>query len=703
VKWESYQTTPATVAEWDAWLAETPDLNVALVTGGLSGVTVVDVDGPEGMASMRPVADQLPKTLLQQSPHGWHMFFRYQAGIRNKARLMPGVDVRGEGGYVLVAPSRLPDAAYRWARRVELQPFPAWLAASKPDSADPAKPPKGPTPTEQPRWVASALTGGAPSGQRNAVATRLAGYFFGHGHPDDVVRSMMEPYRLACRPPMETGELDGVIRSVARYRRFAASAGVTDPPTVQRTVAGERYLWDDIAVDVRGVSRSKTAILAELGITLSLPGLPETVKAPSVLNLVSQRERDGLAQSLRRQVPEIDWDYRVDALCRLVLESYRRGDPAILLRDARRTGGETYAIKPLLLADAPTVWFADGGTGKSLLALAAACAMAGHDVFGGMCAARPRRVLYLDWEWDDWQHAERLRQLLGEDVDVADILYRRCNGSMADEVEAIRQTVADEEVTYIVVDSLGAACGGDLTDADTALKFGGYIRSLGVGSLWITHVTKNGDRDADKPFGTVYFHNMARLVWRVKRQSEAESDVIDVGFYCTKANATRISKPVGVRVSFTDERISIDSSDLLSVPGLAASLPLRQRITGELRRGPLTAKELADALGAPLASVRVKLSQAHAAGLVLSVEGDRWALAERHLTPAVNTPVNTGDSVNRDINPLLTGGVNTRPPLKGGSGVLIPSGNGSKEHPAWMDEAPMAEPSDGGLPPEVDA
>ena len=270
---------------------------------------------------------------------------------------------------------------------------------------------------------------------------------------------------------------------------------------------------------------------------------------------------------------------------------------------------------------------------------------------------------------------------------------------MADEVEAIRQTVADEEVTYIVVDSLGAACGGDLTDADTALKFGGYIRSLGVGSLWITHVTKNGDRDADKPFGTVYFHNMARLVWRVKRQSEAESDVIDVGFYCTKANATRISKPVGVRVSFTDERISIDSSDLLSVPGLAASLPLRQRITGELRRGPLTAKELADALGAPLASVRVKLSQAHTGGYVVSAGDDRWALAERVLTP----PVNTRGPVNTPINTVLTGGVNTRPPLKGGSGVLIPSGNGSKEHPAWMDEAPMAEPSDGGLPPEVDA
>lgn len=670
VKWEQYQTQRATQAEWDAWLAATPDLNVALVTGEISGVTVVDVDGPEGMSAIRPVSDQLPKTLLQRSPHGWHMFFRYQPGVRNKARLLPGVDVRGEGGYVLVSPSKLPDAAYRWTRTVDPQPFPVWLAGGLTDPTPASKAAR--ETSEQPRWVSQALKQGAPSGQRNAVATRLAGYFYGHGHPDDVVRSMMEPYRAACQPPLDEREMDGVIRSVGRYRKFAASAGVMDPPTVQRTAAGERYLWDDVAVEVRGVSRSKTALLAELGVTLSLPGLPEGVRAPSVLNLVSQRERDNLAQSLRRQVPELDWDNRIDVLCRLVLESYRKGDPAILLRDARRAGGETYAIKPLLLADAPTVWFADGGTGKSLLALAAACAMAGHDVFGGLRASRPRRVLYLDWEWDAWQHADRLRLLLGEDVDVADILYRRCSGSMADEVEAIRQTVADEEVSYIIVDSLGAACGGDLTDADTALRFAGYIRALGVGSLWITHVTKNGGVDPDKPFGSVYFPNSARLVWRIKRQSEAESDVIDVGFYNTKANATCQAKPIGMRVTFGSDRIRVSSADLLATPALAAGLPLRQRIVGQLRRGPMTAKDVAEELGAPLGSVKVKLSQMHSAGVVMKAGEDRWALSEDRLTVTVNSEL-----------PVTGQLVNTTPP----KGVV--TGPVNSTAPAWMDEVPF--------------
>jgi len=660
VPWEEYQERKPTATEWGEWL-KTPAVNVALVTGEVSGVTVVDVDGDAGMASIRPVSGRIPKTLLAKSPHGWHMFFKYQAGVRNKARLLPGVDIRGDGGYVVISPSRLPDAGYRWTRTVDLQPFPQWLVKSEPGTPlGVAK--TAPKASEQPKWVAAALSGGVQAGQRNAMATRLAGYLYGRGLPEDVIRATMEPYRVACIPPLDPGELDQVIRSVARYRRFAAAAGVIDPPTVQRTAAGERYMWDDVAVDVRGVSRNKTSLLAELGLTLSLPGLPETVKAPTVLNLVSQRERDGLAQSLRRQVPELDWDARIDVLCRLVLESYRRGDPAILLREARRrASSDAFALKPLLLADAPTVWFADGGTGKSLLALAASCAIAGHDVFAGLRATRPRRVLYLDWEWEDWQHAERLDQLLGEDADASDLLYRRCYGSMADEIESIRQVVADEEVEYVVIDSLGAACGGDLTDADTALRFAGHVRSLGVGSLWITHVTKHGGADPDKPFGTVYFHNSARLVWRVKRQADTDAAMMEVGFYCTKANGSSVPKPVGLRVRFENERVTIAPADLLANRELAAGLALKPRILGELRRGALSPAELATELGTTVGTIKNKLTALRSAGEVVPMGNGTWALVE--VREEVVTPKRS------PVTPMVT----------------------APTVPAWFDDAPLGD------------
>ena len=617
VKWEEYQTRLPTKLEWAEW-SKTPNLNIALVTGKVSDITVVDVDGEEGMESIKACGRPLPKTLLQKSPHGWHMFFRYCENLRNKAGLLSGVDVRGEGGYVLIAPSHLSDGSYTWRRQCTPQPFPEWLIPAS--EGGPQRPAH-----EKPRWVSFALTNGAEAGQRNAMATRLAGYLFGRGLPEDVVRATLEPYCLACKPDLSPTELNTTIRSVSRYRKFASAAGVMDPPTVQKTAAGERYLWDDLAVEVRTVSRNKTALLAELGVTLALPGLSETVRAPRVVNLLSQRDCDSFAESLRRVVPEVQWSSRIDVLCRLVLESYRRGDPAVLLKDCRRANGVQYALEPLLLSDSPTVWFASGGVGKSLLALAAASALAGHDVFAGMRAKRPMRVLYLDWEWEDWQHAERLRLLLGDDTDVADLLYRRCYGALPDEIEAIRQIVADEEIGYVVIDSLGAACGGDLNDADTAIRFNGLIRSLNVGSLWITHVTKNNEADVDRPFGSIYFHNMARLVWRVKRQTEVDSDEIAVGFYCTKSNATRLHKPVGLTVRF-GERISITPADLLSHSTLAAGLPIRDRILRALTLEPTSEVGLAEELGTTRSTIHKKLEALQKAGTI-EAENGHWKLA----------------------------------------------------------------------------
>jgi hypothetical protein len=57
-----------------------------------------------------------------------HVFFTYPTGeeVRNSAgRLGPGLDVRGEGGYVVVPPSRT-WGAYEWLDRTALAQ-PSWL------------------------------------------------------------------------------------------------------------------------------------------------------------------------------------------------------------------------------------------------------------------------------------------------------------------------------------------------------------------------------------------------------------------------------------------------------------------------------------------------------------------------------------------------------------------------------------------------
>jgi hypothetical protein len=94
---------------------------VGVPTGKKSGVVVLDVDvdegGLESLAKLERAGAPIPKTArVRTGGGGIHVFFRNPRGteIRNSAGLLgPGLDVRGEGGYVVVPPSRT-QSSYQW-------------------------------------------------------------------------------------------------------------------------------------------------------------------------------------------------------------------------------------------------------------------------------------------------------------------------------------------------------------------------------------------------------------------------------------------------------------------------------------------------------------------------------------------------------------------------------------------------------------
>ena len=95
------------------WWTKRPGANIGLPTGRRSGVLVVDVDinecGFETLTALIHRYKEWPSTpSVRTGGGGMHFFFAYPSDveIRNSARkLGPGVDVRGEGGYVLLPPS----------------------------------------------------------------------------------------------------------------------------------------------------------------------------------------------------------------------------------------------------------------------------------------------------------------------------------------------------------------------------------------------------------------------------------------------------------------------------------------------------------------------------------------------------------------------------------------------------------------------
>ncbi len=115
--WDATTDARRIKAWWNRW----PYANIAVPTGEHSGLLVLDVDprdsGPESLAALELINGSLPRTAKARTGGGGvHVFFRYPAGgeVRNSAgRLGPGLDVRGEGGYVVVPPSRT-QSAYEW-------------------------------------------------------------------------------------------------------------------------------------------------------------------------------------------------------------------------------------------------------------------------------------------------------------------------------------------------------------------------------------------------------------------------------------------------------------------------------------------------------------------------------------------------------------------------------------------------------------
>jgi hypothetical protein len=53
------------------------------------------------------------------------------------------------------------------------------------------------------------------------------------------------------------------------------------------------------------------------------------------------------------------------------------------------------------------------------------------------------------------------------------------------------------------------------------------LKKIGLPSLTIAHISKAGENNTQKPFGSVYWHNEARRTWFVKRIQEEDSDEID--------------------------------------------------------------------------------------------------------------------------------------------------------------------------------
>ena len=92
--------------ELDEILCHRPNANFGIITG--NGLVVIDVDARHGgLESLEQIRDLINPTMTVKTGRGgYHFYYKTDEEIRNRANVLPGIDVRGEGGYV-VAPGSL--------------------------------------------------------------------------------------------------------------------------------------------------------------------------------------------------------------------------------------------------------------------------------------------------------------------------------------------------------------------------------------------------------------------------------------------------------------------------------------------------------------------------------------------------------------------------------------------------------------------
>ena len=138
-----------------SWWRREPQANIGIATGGK--YFIVDLDGPEAATWFGESCARTgvaPKTLTVRTARGFHVFFSSTASVPNSAgRIAPSIDVRGDGGYVVGAPSVHPSGhVYTIVRDLPIAKAPGWLV----EAAMPAPAPMPPAYTPRNTFAGNA-------------------------------------------------------------------------------------------------------------------------------------------------------------------------------------------------------------------------------------------------------------------------------------------------------------------------------------------------------------------------------------------------------------------------------------------------------------------------------------------------------------------------------------------------------------------
>ncbi len=212
--WKDASADPKVIKDW--W-RRWPRANVGIVTGATTGIVVLDVDprhgGEKSLEELLRTYGPIPTTwMCHTGGGGRHFYFKHPGGtFRNKPSLLPGIDLRGDGGYIVAPPSlHATGQTYEWGLSsriggVELADMPGWLR-------------KKLTAPRPPAVRSQGASGPILEGSRNDSLCSLAGAMRRKGMEEQaIVAALLAENACRCQPPLPNEEVLNIAKSVMRY------------------------------------------------------------------------------------------------------------------------------------------------------------------------------------------------------------------------------------------------------------------------------------------------------------------------------------------------------------------------------------------------------------------------------------------------------------------------------------------------------
>lgn len=235
------------------WWSEYPSANIGIATGEKNGIVVLDIDrnhgadidGNDTLHELEEKLGALPDTVEVLTPNGGrHLYFKYPSGYNigihksEKEDKWPGIDIRGNGGYVVAPPSSI-SCTDRKVRAYE------WEASSYPNET-----PLAELPTPWVKWLDDlcgrhgGFTLPAPEdvrpGKRNDTLFSYACQLRNNGHDHDGILEKLTEYNSQMRTPLTPRELQTIAGSAMKYTpKVTSSEDGNKRPRMSRAILAD--------------------------------------------------------------------------------------------------------------------------------------------------------------------------------------------------------------------------------------------------------------------------------------------------------------------------------------------------------------------------------------------------------------------------------------------------------------------------------